>query len=126
VAFVSRDLDEPLVTWNECIVGQDNPEGAVVALPHSSDRLDVGLAIRGTEWGAQCMPQPGPGEVTVRAAWARLLTLREQWEWEWDEALPEAPWDNPPEDWWPDEGTPSWMEAGVANGEQVWIVEWST
>jgi hypothetical protein len=128
---VSRCFDKPLLTWNECVVGDfDDPTGVVVALPHSADRLDVGLAIRGTHWGAECMPDPGPGDVTIRAAWARLFTLREQWEWQHEVALPlladEPPAGEPPEDWWPDEGTPAWMEGEVANGEQVWIAEWVT
>lgn len=120
---MSRDLDKPLVTWDECVVSDfDNPTGAVVALPHSADRLDVGLAIRQTLWGAECMPDPGPGDVTIRAAWARLFTLREQWEWE-HEVADKAPAGDPPADWWPDEGTPSWMED--PHGEEVWIAEWS-
>jgi hypothetical protein len=119
---VSR-LDEPLVTWGECIVGQDNPEGAIIALPHNADRLDVGLAIRDTAWGAH-MPSPYPGEVTIRKAHARLLTLREQWVWEWNKVLPEDPWDDPPAFWWPSEGTPSWIED--PHGEEVWIATWTT
>jgi hypothetical protein len=122
VAFVSRDLDKPLLTWWECVLGDyDSPEGVVVALPHSADRLDVGLAISQTLWGAEC--SPGPGEVTVRAAWARLFTLREQWEWQ-HEVADKAPEGDSPEGWWPDEGIPAWMED--PNGEQVWIVEWTT
>lgn len=117
-------LDEPLVTWGECVVGWDNPEGVVVALPHDADRLDIGLAIRGTEWGAQCMPSPYPGEVTIRAAWARLLTPRVQWEWEQEERHGETPTDDPPEGWWPDEGTPSWIED--PHGDEVWIATWTT
>jgi hypothetical protein len=123
---VSR-LDEPLVTWWECVLGDyDSPEGVVVALPHSADRLDVGLAIYRTHWGSEC--GPGPGDVTIRAAWARLLTLREQWQWGERESGRDATdaTDDPPEDWWPDESTPAWVEIGVANGEQVWIVEWTT
>jgi hypothetical protein len=117
-----RALDEPLVTWGECFVGQDNPEGVIVALPHDADRLDVGLAIANTEWGRESY-LPQPGGVTVRQAWARLLTLREQWVWEWDKALPEEPWDDPPADYWPQESTPSWIED--AHGSEVWIAEWT-
>jgi hypothetical protein len=69
------------------------------------------------------MPDPYPGEVTIRAAWARLLTLREQWEWEHDESGRDATGD-PPADWWPQEGTPSWVEDPA--GEQVWFAEWTT
>jgi hypothetical protein len=121
VADVNRRLDEPLVTWWECVVGQDNPEGVVVALPHNADRLDVGLAIAHTEWGGDCSPALGPGEVTVRQAHARLLTLREQWQWEHDAAW-RAHEGNPPADWFPDENTPSWVED--PHGEEVWIVTW--
>lgn len=105
MALVTSRLDEPLVTWGECVVlGEgDQPYGVVVALPHDADRLDVGLAIRHTEVGAECSPDPG--EVTVRKAWARLFTLREQWEWEHEVRLPlladEAPAGDPPEGWSP-------------------------
>jgi hypothetical protein len=114
VEDVSRALDEPLVTWSECFVGQDNPEGVIVALPHDADRLDVGLAIANTEWGRACY-LPQPGGVTVRQAWARLFTLREQWEWAHD--------GDPPADWFPDESIPSWVED--AHGSEVWIAEWT-
>jgi hypothetical protein len=123
VADVNRRLDEPLVTWNECVVGQDNPEGVVVALPHNADRLDVGLAIAHTEWGGERMPEPG--DVTIRKAWARLLTLREQWWWQREAELPllaDAPAVDPPADWFPDESIPSWIED--PHGEEVWIVTW--
>lgn len=120
---VSRNLDKPRLTWNECTVGDyDSPEGVVVALPHSADRLDVGVAIHQTIWGAEF--DPGPGDVTIRAAWAHLFTLREQWEWEVAFLDGEPPYDDPPEGWVPDASAPAWIEN--PDGEQVWIAEWTT
>lgn len=118
-----RALDEPLLSWHECVVDSpDSPGGVIVALPHDTDRFDVGLAVGDTEWGRDGYPEPGG--VTVREALARLLTLREQWEWEGDNSVDGRPEGDPPPDWFPDESTPAWIED--AHGEEVWIAEWSS
>jgi hypothetical protein len=127
VALVSR-LDEPLVTWGECVVlGRgDQPCGGVIHLHHNADRLVVGLAIAETEWAHDYLPSPA--NVTVRKAWARLLTLREQWEWEWEHECGADATDympsSPPAGYWPQGSTPSWLED--PHGDEVWIATWTT
>jgi hypothetical protein len=119
---IKRRLDEPWVEWSECLADFDG--GCVVDLPHSADRLDVALAILQTESGSDCHGDLRPGTVTVRKAWGRLLSLREQWQHE------QAWVDHPeleghvPDDWWPDEETPAWRETEPGKGDEIWVVTW--
>jgi hypothetical protein len=123
VSKIKRKLDEPWLTWNECLADFDS--GCVVDLPHSADRLDVGLAIFKTESGAEAAYDLCPGgTLAVRKAWGELLSLREQWQHEqaWVDH-PELKGDVP-DDWWPDEETPAWRETEPGKGDEIWVVTW--
>lgn len=107
--------------WSEVHASWDS--GCVVHLPHTADRLDIGLEIARTEYGHDAAWNAG--DVTITPTWGRLLTLRDQWEYVHDTRGVPTP-EGPPLRWYPDEGVPAWVRCPPGEGDEIWLCEEAT